>query len=118
MSLRWLVAALILLGLLASAHMYNLAHHVYFERWWMDIPMHLLGGLAIGTLFVGLSPRPRPLLFLVAVLLISIGWELFEYVFGTTYSNTNYLFDTSHDLLDDVIGAAVAYGIARTSIWR
>jgi hypothetical protein len=113
----WLFVALILSGALALLNQWALTEYLYWRYEWFDILMHLLGGLAIGTFVAGLLYKFRPGLFLLGVVVLVVGWEVFEYMFGIPHED-NYVFDTALDLLMDTFGALVVYGIARTSLWR
>lgn len=118
MRLRWLLAALFLSVVLLLLHLYAEAHAWYWIYRWFDIPMHLLGGLTIGTFSVALLGKFRPILFLVVVAGTSVGWEVIEYVSGITYDEPFFWFDTFHDLLNDALGSTIAYIIARNTVWR
>ena|SRR3989338_4468853 len=60
----------------------------YYAIWWFDMPVHFLGGLAAGLLWMLLWPMPteaelgfrRILLVLLGVLIIGAGWEIYEVV--------------------------------------
>lgn len=96
--------------------------NLYYHLSWFDIPMHILGGFWI-ALF-GLityyhstlvERKDRTPLFVIAfalsmTLCIGLLWELFE--FGVDYSialtSNNDLADTLGDLINDVIGGALA----------
>jgi hypothetical protein len=78
----------------------------------------MLGGAALGSFLIALSPKPRRLFYLLLMIGIGVGWEIMEYVGGITTYEPGYVFDTSLDLLDDTIGAIVIYVLARFTIWR
>lgn len=51
---------------------------------------------------------------LIFVVIVSIGWEVFEYVFDIANpTGGNYLRDTTQDLMDDLVGGVVAGLIGR-----
>lgn len=88
-----------------------LENYWYWLYWWLDIAMHTAGGLVIGliaTLFV-----TRWSHLILAVLVIGVLWEVFEYVIGISLVEPNFALDTSLDLLFDVIGGLIAWGIMR-----
>lgn len=119
MQFRWLLAALFLTGLLAALHFWALADFLYWKYRWFDTPMHLLGGIAIGTSTVALLPSYRPLSYLAIIAVAAVSWELFEYFAGiAVFPGVNYQWDTAHDLLNDAIGATLVYGVARYTLWR
>jgi len=83
--------------------------------------MHFLGGLFVGlsTLwffftseYVQLNQRVRNVILVagVSIVLIGIGWEIFEILAGVPRED-NFIIDTVVDLTMDVLGAAVATGI-------
>lgn len=117
MRLAWLIAALVLALLLASVHVTALGNFWYWYFPWLDVPVHLLGGLFMGTAVVGVLGRYRPRVFLVVVVAGAIGWELFELAINYT-REINFVFDTSLDLLMDAIGITLSYAVARLTLWR
>ncbi len=92
-------------------------NYLYWEYPWFDVPMHFLGGVAIASFLVALSPKFRPRAFIVLFTLLMIAWEVFEYMFGIP-REANYLFDTMLDFLMDAFGAVLVYVIARFTLWR
>lgn len=117
MRIAWLVGALFLSGILALVHIIALEGYLYWHYVWLDVPMHFLGGLAIGTFLVGFLIRFRPRLYVVLFVLLMLSWEAFEFAFGVP-KESNFYFDTSLDLLMDTLGGVTAYAIARTSLWK
>lgn len=88
---------------------------------WFDMPMHYLGGVWAGMLslffaityivprYPALSRVHRALLVMASVLIIGLGWELFEFILGkVTYINFGDFADTISDLLFDMLGAGSA----------
>ena len=97
--------------------------NLYYELWWLDIPMHILGGFLFGLLSIDmyrymahennkLNFNLKLNLYHVLFFVFSIGvlWEIYEYIMGV-YGI--YLWggpiDTVKDIFDDLIGAAIAY---------
>jgi hypothetical protein len=117
MRLAWLFAAFLLAALLASVHVFALDHFWYWYFPWLDVPVHLLGGLFMGTAVIGVLGQYRPRTFLVVVMLGAVGWELFELGINFT-RELNFVFDTALDLLMDAIGITLSYAVARLTIWR
>jgi hypothetical protein len=96
-------------------------YHLYYMIWWLDIPMHILGGAWVALLSLYLynhAPFPRrkdhSTSFVVAAMLssalvIGVFWEVFEYsVEHLVKLNDNGVFDTLKDLCDDMLGALLA----------
>ncbi|HVW71842.1 MAG TPA: hypothetical protein VHB93_01670 [Candidatus Paceibacterota bacterium] len=120
MNLRWLLAALASAAVLAALHIWAIMHFIYWKYRWFDTPMHMLGGATIGLIAIGLlGNRWQPWRYLALIALAAFGWELFEYVFGITgVTATYYVWDTAHDVLNDVIGAVAVYFVARHTVWK
>jgi hypothetical protein len=117
MRIYWLLAALVLSALLSALNWWASVDFLYWRYEWFDLPMHFLGGLALGVFIIVLLGTFRPRLFLIGITAVAIGWEIFEYVFGLP-REANYVLDTKIDLLMDALGATVAYSIARLTLWR
>jgi hypothetical protein len=118
MNFRWLIATLVFACILAGLHLYALQHHLYWEYRWFDTPMHLLGGVMVGTFIVGLIGRNHPLLFIAGVIVVALGWEYFEYYFKISTAQPYYYFDTAHDIANDCIGGMIAYLASQKNVWR
>ncbi|MCX6755606.1 MAG: hypothetical protein NT068_03690 [Candidatus Nomurabacteria bacterium] len=99
-----------------------IAHKLYWYTsiWYFDMPMHFLGGFFIGLLGMYLLPYfSSPLLMgrlggglsiFLFVLIIGIGWEIFEIIFNNIiagqYFNT---LDTLSYIFFDLSGGLSAY---------
>lgn len=58
------------------------------------------------------SFKPKALTIVSLVLLIGLGWEAFEYIYGIANpTGGNYLTDTSSDVLADILGAVASIKI-------
>jgi hypothetical protein len=112
MNRGWLLTALVLSCLLLAGQLTALDQYLYWRFWWFDILMHALGGAVFGAiaLAVGIRHPSRYWLFLGAVV---VGWEVFEYVNGISTAQPNFAFDTGLDIVLGLVGAAIAYMIAR-----
>jgi len=109
--------------LVAALHARAIAEVWYWNYWWMDILMHFLAGLFVGliVLFVishvaGIKKvSSRTLLItLGVVLLVGIGWEVFEYATGVFVIEDPFP-DTLYDLVMDTLGGVAAYIYATSS---
>ena len=79
--------------------------------------MHFLAGFAVGlfaiwflfhsNIFFRRMPERLEAAFvaLITVLIVGVGWEIFEYANDITIATEGYVPDTFHDLLSDVLGA-------------
>ena len=117
------IAAIIVL--IAVLHYAAVALYLYWSYWWFDNVMHFLGGLAIGLFLYWffyrsniVSSRQAPWALVIAgTIVVGVGWEIFEYVMHFTYtSKESYVFDTSLDLLMDLLGACAACLAARLKL--
>lgn len=117
MRLRWLVTALVLSTALSILQYLAVLNFLYWKFVWFDVPMHFLGGVTIAVFLVALLMHFRPRLFFVGVVGASISWEAFEYLAGFP-RESNFVFDTSLDLLMDAFGALCVYVFVRNSVWR
>lgn len=92
----------------------------------IDIPMHVMGGFAIAMLGfaffqkgIGKQKLPKWFVYLFIVgfvMLIGVFWEFHEWILDRTIHASRHLSfsqssidDTMKDLLDDFIGASVAF---------
>ncbi len=98
--------------------------HLYYLLWWFDIPMHIMGGLWVALMSLVIyyhSPhfkrKDRSVAFVISfalasTMVIGLFWEVFEFsVEHFVKLNDNGLLDTLKDLVDDLIGAALATAI-------
>jgi hypothetical protein len=89
---------------------------IYIKLFWIDIPMHILGGFVWSYLFINLNSyfkfnfKIKHILFFV--LLIAIIWEIYEIITGV--ANLNILDskygipDTLQDITFGLFGAFLA----------
>lgn len=117
---RSLIVGLVLLVLLAVLNGLAYKYYWYWRHVWADVPMHFLGGLAFGSLAVWFAGGRRIFWPLLGVLLlVGIGWELFEFkfshflpykvVFKTLPIWERGAADTFSDILFDVLGGLLAF---------
>lgn len=117
MRTAWFFVALLASATLAVVHVVANATDLYWTYRWLDIPMHILGGFALGSLVIAILMRHRPGMYVLAMLAVAFGWELFEVLIGMPRP-TDYPLDTLLDLFDDGVGALMAYLLARRTLWR
>ncbi|OGZ08125.1 MAG: hypothetical protein A2942_02740 [Candidatus Lloydbacteria bacterium RIFCSPLOWO2_01_FULL_50_20] len=95
--------------------------HLYFYIRWLDIPVHILGGMwialfGLATYYASAHIKEKEhsvfFVFLFAVALtmtIGLGWELYEFGVDHAVGDTGAgLADTLLDLTNDLIGALIA----------
>lgn len=110
------LSALITLGMV---HVTALHFFLYWKYLWLDIPVHLLGGVtvALGVMLMVRVVFPRLNRYiglgtlLLSVVSIGVLWEVFEYSIGVPVDAEGFVMDTVIDLLMDVCGALVGYGL-------
>lgn len=117
MRLTWLFLACIAAGILAYVQIEALQNLWYWRYPWLDTFMHFWGGVTVASFAIGLSDKFRPRVFLLGMIAIAVGWELFELAIHME-REANFAFDTSLDLLMDAIGMSIVYVLARLTIWR
>jgi len=124
MNRRLLYLILFFVAIVASLNYIAGMFYYYWTIGWFDSFVHFLAGISMGLfsiwiyfqsgLFVKSIPERRQavLISIICVLVIGIGWEIFEYANGLTQSTESYSLDTIHDLISDTLGALVAGGLA------
>jgi uncharacterized membrane protein YjdF len=121
MNKRLLALAFILVVLLGAVHFLASFFYLYWIVWWFDNVSHFLGGLMTGVLsfwvlrqFVFksyvLNIRGVLTIILVSVLVVGVGWEVFEKVFNIAEGvpGESYMIDTTVDLIADLLGGVAA----------
>lgn len=110
---------LIAISLLAVTHIIALELFLYWQYPWFDIPMHLLGGTVVALgMFASHDLLPQfparllyPIPVLLIVLMVSLGWEVFELYAGIPVEE-NFAGDTIIDLIMDILGGVIGYTVA------
>jgi len=90
----------------------------YQAIWWFDMPMHFLGGvvallLSVYLLYSWISSKTflkRFIIAIIAVLIIGVCWEIFEYIFNNIIAGIQFdLLDTLSDIFFDTLGAIAGF---------
>ncbi len=115
---KLLYIALVLAVLLLTLHLYALENYLYWYYRWLDIPMHILGGVAIGALLINYLGARRALLYFTLMFGVVVIWEVFENVESISTGQPDYWFDTAYDMINGLIGAVLTFFAARKGIWR
>lgn len=109
-----------LLYIITTLHLSALYFFWYWSIWWFDILVHFLGGVWIGGMallifFLGksdtklLKTSSAYILSVVAVLVIGVLWEVFEFSLDTfIIFQTNDISDTISDIGADIAGGVFA----------
>lgn len=121
--MRLYLLALLVLAVLLVGHSLGISDGFYLSIKSYDIFAHILGGVGIGFFTAGVLRTLLPgmvkntvLTTILIVFIVGLGWEAFEVYFniaGYPFGTKLYYIDTVKDLVDDVIGGAIAALIAR-----
>lgn len=104
-------------ALIAVLHFIALEFFLYWIFPWFDLLMHFAGGFLVACIGLWglsrvhksvLSKRQALITTLSVVIIVGVGWELFEYLAGLTRKD-EYVLDTTGDLVADIIGGLSAY---------
>jgi uncharacterized BrkB/YihY/UPF0761 family membrane protein len=107
---------LITLSVLAIVHVLAISLFLYWQIWWLDIPMHVLGGIVVIFGFAAARdfgvPMTQKLLtfqgMLLGVAVVAVGWELFQYLITDTLKS-DYVVDTVTDIICGFIGGVIGW---------
>lgn len=117
---KLLITAFISIAFMAIVHVIASKFYLYWTIGWFDNVVHFMGGFSTGLFALwlyyisGIFPKTLParkeilIKSVLFVLVIGIGWEIFEYFNGLTQSTEGYPLDTLHDLISDLAGAVIA----------
>jgi hypothetical protein len=125
---RLLFVSFFLVALLGMLHSVASYFYWYWTLPWFDNLAHFLGGLSLGFFFLWVwfasgmfgkatpSKREAFAASLIFVIVVGIGWEFFEYVYGLSGPSAGQTFgqDTFCDICSDVVGGSIAGLIGRT----
>lgn len=86
----------------------------YSAMWWFDIPMHIMGGMFLGLLagalffnkICVLSKKESLVTILLFVLIVGLGWEVFEYIVQAFIKDAPLasIPDSIKDMVMDLLG--------------
>lgn len=110
-----------LIALIGAIHILALKLYLYWLFPWLDVFMHFGGAMWVALAAMWLfSSVHRKLTFmrvLIIIIAVSVGWELFE-LWGGIPREANFAFDTSLDLLMDVVGGITGYAVGKYLLSR
>jgi hypothetical protein len=118
MNSKPLYFALLLAALLLSLHLYALHTDFYWYHRWFDIPMHILGGVALGAFLLAFFNVRRTVLYFSCMLAVVIGWEVFENLAHISTGQPDYWIDTFADMANGLIGASITFVLTKRPLWR
>ncbi len=105
-----------IIAIVALVHISALQWYLYWYYPWLDVLTHFLGGLWVALAAVWLlsyaGKRSSLLKIICIVMLIGVGWEVFEVAAGIP-REANFMFDSSLDLTMDYIGGICGFILSR-----
>jgi hypothetical protein len=116
-SMKQIVGSLLYLATLLSLSVFVFdPTHLYYELPWLDIPMHIMGGFGVASLFIAVQLYHKKKIhlahLLVFYLIIAISWEMYEYVKDVIHiSPWNGWSDTISDVINGALGSLSAFFI-------
>jgi hypothetical protein len=123
---RYFFPSFLAMLVVVSFHWLGCLNDLYNRIWWYDIPLHFLGGLwvALFTLWItstqyGLCLKKYVTIknLLLFVFCFGIAWEFLELALRfNSISDVGYVWDTTHDLIMDVLGASLVSFFYRKSL--
>lgn len=114
----WLSAALFLSATLLAAHLYALQWHLYWVHRWFDIPMHIIGGAALGSFVFAFGTARRTLPYFLFLLAIFFAWKYIEYFGHISYEQPYDWLGNFKDLVTSLVGAFIPFVLGRKTSWR
>jgi len=114
----------IFLSLLFLLILFSVSHYIfeptnlYYELWWLDIPMHILGGFGVASLTKAILSyqgiKVSYINLFLTYIFIATAWEIYEYVRGMmVYDDISKYLDTVKDLFDGFFGMSIFYYLVR-----
>ena len=102
---------------LAIVHVLATKFFLYWMYFWLDIPVHFLGGVTVvlGFLLCRELTHAIPERYytyvpaLTVVLIVGLLWELFEVMIGASLDDDGFVFDFFKDISMDVLGGLLGY---------
>lgn len=96
--------------------------HLYFRYWWLDIPVHIMGGtwialFGLASYYSSVNKKEYSPLFVFSLavattLVVGLAWEIFEFTINRGIGDVGIsLGDTLKDLVDDFVGALIGGAI-------
>jgi hypothetical protein len=117
MRLAWLLAVFFISVIFTIVSLIAMRDDLFWTYRWLDVPMHLFGGFIVGALAASFAPTYRLRVFASTIVVIVVGWELFEAVTKAPQESP-YVTDTIFDLINGSVGAGVARLLAARLLWR
>lgn len=108
----------ILLAIFSVSRFFFEPTNLYEEFWWLDIPMHIIGGMAVAYAVIAIAQYMKITISLRALLasyvVIAVMWEVSEYLQGyVVYTSIIKWLDSVKDSINGAIGMAIVYFLTK-----
>jgi hypothetical protein len=116
------LVSFVTLCVVASSNYLGIKYNLYWIYKWFDIPVHMLGGLWVSLFYLYLCERYNHIFhnlnfnnlfknLLLALLVVTISWEIFELVIGSVHLDDGFVYwsDTISDIINGFIGGILGY---------
>ena len=80
--------------------------------------MHILGGAALGAFIMAFGTARRTSTYFLCMVAVVLGWEIFEYFGHISTGQADYWIDSTKDIIDGLLGAAITLFVSRKNSWR
>lgn len=114
-----LLSALVVSIIILVLHLLALKNFLYWAYGGFDVLVHALAGVMIGFVSVWvlslhksiflIKTRKIFLIIFTTTLVVSVLWEIFEFVFKLTFVSSNYTQDTILDIVMTVVGGFLIF---------
>lgn len=109
-----IISALYLITLFCLSKFVFDPTYLYYELWWLDIPMHIMGGFGVAALTGSiLSYKGKKVSYIklcIVYSVVAVSWELYEYLHDIiSGGEINNIIDTASDFINGLVGMSVAY---------
>jgi hypothetical protein len=116
---RLLFLQLFLIVIVAALHLVGTALYLYWMFWWYDMVVHFLASIWVALCAMWIAAhfgvQKVGAWVLACVVMVSIGWELFEYHIGATdiADRSVFVIDTALDFVVNMIGGLLGLYLSR-----
>jgi hypothetical protein len=88
--------------------------NLYSDVWWLDIPMHVLGGFGVASLAAAVFSYKKSRIsykkIIIAYLIVAVMWELYEVIHDfIVLREWGGWVDTISDVCNGFVGATISY---------
>lgn len=123
------LGAFVGLFILLTMHFFASVFYLYWEFWWLDIVMHILGGFLVVSLIITfskiitfynhLSFNKKFFFVFFWLFLVTISWEFFEFFIENVDPTIGsaYWIDTFSDIVAGLLGGVLAFIFVYT-LWK